>query len=156
MAVFRGNHPATVDPKGRLKLPSGFKELMDLTQVSQFYITSTNGTSAQIWPLPEWEKQEALLAESSSIDEPVEKFLNFTGYFGQQVEMDKEGRVLLPQILRKRAGLNAEVAIIGKLDHLEVYDQASFEENLLANPITSSDRGSLKTILKPRSSPPDS
>ena len=41
MAVFRGNHPAKVDPKGRLKLPSGFKELVDEAEVTQFYITST-------------------------------------------------------------------------------------------------------------------
>ena len=155
MAVFRGNHPAKVDPKGRLKLPSGFKELMEHTQVSQFYITRADGKSAQIWPLPEWEKQESLLADSSTMDAAVEKYLNFSGYFGQQVEMDKEGRVLLPQILRNKAGLNAEVAIIGKLNYLEVYDQASFEENLLANPLTAGDRDTLKVILKPRSSPPN-
>jgi MraZ protein len=155
MAVFRGNHPAKVDPKGRLKLPSGFKELMENTQVSQFYITSADGKSAQIWPLPEWEKQESLLAESSTMDVAVEKYLNFTSYFGQQVEMDKEGRVLLPQILRNKAGLNAEVAIIGKLNYLEVYDQASFEECLLASPLTDVNRETLKVILKPRNIPPN-
>ena len=152
MAVFRGNHPAKVDPKGRLKLPSGFKDQMDAAQVSQFYITSSDGKSAQIWPLPEWEKQEGLLEESSTMDVPVEKYLNFTSYFGQQMEMDKEGRVLLPQLLRNKAGLDAEVAIIGKLHYLEVYDQASFEESLMANPLTAGDRETLKVILKPRSS----
>lgn len=151
MAAFRGNHPAKVDPKGRLKLPAGFKERMDSAEISQFFITSDDGKSAQIWPLPEWEKQEARLAESSTMDRPVAKFLNFTSFFGQQVGIDGEGRILLPQLLRQRAKLDAEVAIIGKLDHLEVYNQASFEEDLLADPLTPADRDSLKETLKPRS-----
>ena len=57
MTAFRGNHPAKVDPKGRLKLPAGFKELVDEANVTQFYITSTDGKKAEIWPLPEWERQ---------------------------------------------------------------------------------------------------
>ena len=62
MTAFRGNHPAKVDEEGRLKLPAPFKKLLDAPNVTQFYITSTDGKSAEIWPLPEWEKQEALLA----------------------------------------------------------------------------------------------
>lgn len=151
MAVLRGNHPAKVDPKGRLKLPAVFKERMESAQVSQFFITSINGTSAQIWPLPEWEKQEALLNDASTMDEAVEKYLNFTSYFGQQVGIDGEGRVLLPQILRQRAKLDGEVAIFQKPKYLEVFDQASFEEKLLANPLNASDHESLKLTLKPRS-----
>lgn len=151
MTVFRGNHPAKVDPKGRLKLPSGFKERMDDTQVTQFFITSDNSKSAQIWPLPEWEKREALLAESSTMDDAVEKYLNLTSYFGQQVEMDSEGRVLLPQLLRQKAKMDAEVAIIGKLNYLEVYNKGPFEEELMANPLTPAERESLKVVLKPRS-----
>jgi MraZ protein len=151
MTVFRGNHPAKVDPKGRLKLPSGFKERMEDTKVTQFFITSDNSKSAQIWPLPEWEKREALLAESSTMDDAVEKYLNLTSYFGQQVEMDSEGRVLLPQLLRQKAKMDAEVAIIGKLNYLEVYNKEPFEEELMANPLTSAERESLKVVLKPRS-----
>ena len=52
--MFRGNHPAKVDEKGRLKLPSAFKQLTDAQNVTQFYITSLDGKSAQIWPLPAW------------------------------------------------------------------------------------------------------
>ena len=151
MAAFRGNHPAKVDPKGRLKLPSGFKELVDEANVTQFYITSTDGKKAEIWPLPEWERQEALLAETSTMDDAVEKYLNLTSYYGQQVEMDKEGRLLLPQILRGTAKLDAEVAVLGKLHYLEVHNLEVFEQSLLANALTVEDRQSLATILKRRS-----
>jgi MraZ protein len=151
MAVFRGNHPAKVDPKGRLKLPSGFKELVDEAEVTQFYITSTDGKKAEVWPLAEWAKQEALLAESSTMDDAVEKYLNLTSYYGQQVEMDKEGRVLLPQILRGTAKLDAEVAVLGKLHYLEVHNLEVFEQSLQANALTAEDRQSLASILKRRS-----
>ena len=48
----------------------------------------------EVWPLPEWEKQEALLAESSTMDDAVDKYLNLTSYYGQQVEMDNQARVV--------------------------------------------------------------
>jgi MraZ protein len=149
--MFRGNHPAKVDEKGRLKLPAAFKQLVDAANVTQFYITSTDGESAEIWPLPEWEKQEALLAEASTMDEAVDKYLNLTSYYGQQVEMDNQARVLLPQILRGSAQLDGEVAVLGKLYYLKVQNLRKLEESLPANGITAENRQSLAPILKRRS-----
>ena len=148
--MFRGNHPAKVDPKGRLKVPSAFKKLLDAANVTQFYVTSSHGKSAEIWPLPEWEKQEALLAESSTMDEAVDKYLNLTSYYGQQVEMDNQARVLLPQILRGTAQLDGEVAVLGKLFYLKVQNLRKLEESLSANAITAENRQSLGLILKRR------
>jgi MraZ protein len=150
MEAFRGNHPAKVEDGGRLKLPSPFKKLLDDANVTQFYITSEDGQSAQIWPLPAWEKQEALLAESSTMDEAVNKYLNLTSYYGQQVEMDKQARVTLPQILREAAKLEAEVAVRGKMHYLEVHNLKNLKESLPANALTAEDRQSLKVTLKPR------
>jgi MraZ protein len=127
--MFRGNHTVKVDEKGRLKLPAAFKQLFDAQHVAQFYITSPDGTSAEIWPLPEWEKQEALLAEFSTMDTAVAKYLNLTSYYGQQVEID------------------SEVAVMGKINHLEVHNLAQFEQNLPANALTQEDRRSIAAIL---------
>jgi MraZ protein len=150
--MFRGNHTAKVDEKGRLKLPAAFKQLLDAQNVSQFYITSTDGARADIWPLPVWEKLEAKLAEFSTMNDAVEKYLSMTGYYGQQVEMDTQARVLLPQILRGAAKLDAEVVVMGKIDHLEVHNQASFEANLPANSLKPDDRKAVAAILNGRSS----
>ncbi len=149
--MFRGNHPAKVDEKGRLKLPAAFKQLLDAQNVAQFYITSVDGQSAQIWPLPEWEKLEGKLAEFSTMDDAVQKYLNLTSYYGQQVEMDNQARVLLPQILRGTARLDAEVAVMGKIDHLEVHNLAMFEQSLPANAMTAEDRKAVAAILSRRS-----
>jgi MraZ protein len=141
--VFRGNHPAKVDDKGRLKVPSEFKTLLDAANVTQFYITSIDGKSAQVWPLPEWERQERQLAEFSTLDDAVEKYLNLTSYYGQQVEMDSQARVVLPQILRGTAKLDAEVTVFGKLNYLEVRNREIFEQNLPAYALTAEERQSV-------------
>ena len=149
--MFRGNHPAKVDEKGRLKLPAAFKQLLEAQNVTQFYITSADGKSAEIWPLPEWEKRERTLADFSTLDDAVQKYLNLTSYYGQQVEMDNQGRVLLPQILRGSATLDADVTVFGKMVYLEVHNREIFETNLAATEITTDDRKALAAILSRRS-----
>jgi MraZ protein len=145
--MFRGNHPAKVDEKGRLKLPAAFKQLMDAQNVTQFYVTSVDGKKAELWPLPEWEKREKQLARSSTMNDAVEKYLNLTSYYGQQAEMDNQARILIPQILRGTAKLDAEVAVMGKITHLLVQNAATAEENASANAMTAEDRKVVDTIL---------
>jgi MraZ protein len=149
--MFRGNHPAKVDEKGRLKLPAAFKQLVDAATVTQFYITSTDGKSAEIWPLPEWEKREQQLLRFSTLDDAVQKYLDLTSYYGQQVEIDNQARVTLPQILRTSAKLDAEVTVFGKLNYLEVRNREIFEQNLPANAMTAEDRKAMAAILSPNS-----
>ena len=128
--MFRGNHPAKIDEKGRLKMPAAFKQLMDAQNVTQFFVTSTNGKRAEIWPLPEWEKVEEQLASSSALDDAVEEYLNLVNYYGQQVEMDNQGRLLLPQILRSKASLDGEVTVMGMRTFLAVHNRETFESEL--------------------------
>jgi MraZ protein len=148
--MFRGNHPAKIDEKGRLKLPSAFKQLTDASNVTQFYITSTDGKSAEIWPLPEWEKREQQLAEFSTLDDAVQKYITLTSYYGQQVELDSQARLLLPQILRTAAKLDAEVTVFGKMTYLEVHNREIFERNLPDNELTVEDRKAMAAILSRR------
>ena len=146
--MFRGNNPAKVDDKGRLKIPSAFKALLDAANVTELYITSTDGRKAEIWPLPEWEKREKLLADESNMNDSVEKYLNLTSYYGQQVEMDSQSRVVLPQKLRDRGKLDAEVVVLGKLVYLEVQNEKEFELSLGAYEMTPDDRKSVAAIVR--------
>jgi MraZ protein len=149
--MFRGNHPAKVDEKGRLKLPSAFKQLVDAANVGQFYVTSTDGESAQVWPLPDWERREAQLAESSEMEEAVQKYLSLTSYYGQQVEMDSQARLLLPQILRSAAGLDdEEAAVIGMGSYIAVHNRKRFEQTVVANRLTTEDKIKLAEITRRR------
>ncbi len=137
--------------KGRLKLPSAFKQLLDAPNVTQFYITSVDGKSAEIWPLPEWEKREAQLAESSTLEDAVQKYLTLTSYYGQQVEIDSQARLLLPSILRETAKLDAEVTVFGKTNYIEVHNREQFERNLPASELTTEDRKAMAAIFSRRS-----
>ncbi|HWG20702.1 MAG TPA: hypothetical protein VG225_09230 [Terracidiphilus sp.] len=147
--MFRGHHPAKVDEKGRLKLPSAFKQLVEAASVTQFYVTSMDGESAQIWPLPEWEKREEQLAGSSEMEEAVQKYLSLTSYYGQQAEMDNQARILLPQILRSEARLDdQDAAVIGMGAYIEVHNRKAFEARMAASKLTAEDRARLAELTR--------
>jgi MraZ protein len=118
--MFRGNHPTRVDEKGRIKVPADFKRVIDEKYNAKFYITSLDGKIAQLYPFEEWERIEQKLAAVSNFNPTKRKFLTRTNYYGQVVEMDGQGRVLLPQILRESAQLKGDVAVMGYLNRLEV------------------------------------
>jgi MraZ protein len=144
--MFRGNHPARVDEKGRLKVPAEHKRVLDEKYAgAQFYITSVDGKVAQIYPFEEWEAIERKLAQLSNFNPSKKKFLTHTNYYGQQVEMDAQGRLLLPQVLRESADLKGDVAVMGFLNHLEVRrDEAVRKE--VAEPFTADDEKTLDEL----------
>src|ERR1700693_3220250 len=118
--MFRGNHPTRVDEKGRLKVPAEFKRVIDEKYSTQFYITSLDGKVGQVYPFEEWERIEQKLAGLSTFNPTKKKFLDRVNYYGQLVEMDGRGRLLLPWVLREAAQLKGEVAVTGNLTHLVV------------------------------------
>src|SRR5262249_37477298 len=118
--MFRGNHPTRFDEKGRLKVPAEFKRVIEEKYGARFYITSLDGKSAQIYPFEEWERIEQKLAGLSTFNPTKKKFLNRVNYWGQMVEMDGQGRLLMPQLLRDSAQIKGEVAVTGKLSHLRI------------------------------------
>src|SRR5437899_12159179 len=95
---LRGNCPAKVDEKGRLKIPAVFLEALK-EYGSQFFITSTTGESARIYPMKVWSESEDKLAKVSSQNRAQRNFLMRTNYFGQAIEMAGQGRGLLPAVL---------------------------------------------------------
>lgn len=137
--MLRGSHVTRVDEKGRLKLPAEFKRWLEEKYGANFYITSRNGRRAQIYPMPEWEKFEAQLAEVPDFDPAKTKLQDRLSYYGQTAEMDPQGRVLIPQILREAASVSGDVLVIGKLTYLEVANHDGFKKNLDENPMTVDD-----------------
>jgi MraZ protein len=141
--MFRGNHPTRVDDKGRLKVPAEFKRVIDEKYAQRFYITSLDGTIAQIYPFEEWERIEQRLASLSTFNPAKKKFLNRTNYYGQVVEMDGQGRLLIPQTLRDSARIRGEVAVLGHLNHLEVRNLEAFRKEIEEQAFTDED---IKTL----------
>jgi MraZ protein len=144
--MFRGNHTARVDEKGRLKLPAEFKRRVDEAYGPQFYITSKDGKRAEIYPLREWEKVEAKLEQIPSLNPARKKFLDVTNYYGQMAELDAAGRLLLPQILRESAKVTAEVVVLGAQTYLEVVNHDDFKAKLDAEPLNEADLTTLADL----------
>jgi MraZ protein len=143
--MFRGNHPTRVDEKGRLKVPAEFKRVIDDKYGAQFYITSLDGRIAQVYPFEEWERIEQKLAALSNFNATKKKFLTRTNYYGQQVEMDGQGRLLLPQLLRDAAQLRGEVAVMGYLNRLEVQSMEAVQKEV-QEPFTADDEKNLDEL----------
>ena len=136
--MLRGNYLATVDEKGRVKIPSDF--LAELRKAgSKFYVTSDTGEYARIYPMKVWEEIEKKLANLSSHNSARQKFLARTNYFGQVVEVDGQGRILIPPVLRESAQMKGEVDVFGTLDYLEVMNHTRLLDELKSSPFTPED-----------------
>jgi len=141
--VFRGNNPTRIDEKGRLKLPAEFKRQIDESYGTQFFITSRDGKRAQIYPMQEWEKVEAKLALIPDFNAAKKKLMERINYYGHSTEMDTQGRLLLPQILREEANVTGDVNVFGMQTYFEVANKVAFKQNMDANPMTLEDEQSL-------------
>jgi MraZ protein len=142
--MFRGNHPARVDEKGRLKVPAEFKRVVDEKYSGgQYYITSLDGQRAQIYPFEEWQRIEEKLARLSTFNPTKKKFLDRTNYYGQVVEMDNQGRLLVPSLLREAAQVKGEVAVVGMLTYLEVRNLEAYRKEIEENAFTAEDGATL-------------
>jgi MraZ protein len=144
--MFRGNHPTRVDDKGRLKVPAEFKRVIDEKYGTQFYITSLDGKVAQIYPFEEWERIEQKLASLSTFNPTKKKFLSRVNYWGQQVEMDGQGRLLIPQLLRANATIKGEVAVLGNLTYLEVRNMEALQQEIETESFTTEDEKTLDEL----------
>ena len=153
MLRLRGNSPATVDDKGRLKLPTTFKTAFDTFATGEgldtlrFYLTSLDGTCARLYPLPVWEAIEARLDKVPSTNPAKRRFLEITAYYGTEVEPDAQGRFVIPPILREAAHLaGGEVAILGQVDHLAIWNKNAFTSKVNAEPLTADDFAALSEL----------
>jgi MraZ protein len=140
--MLRGNTPATVDEKGRLKIPAAF--LQELKEHGdRFYVTSEDGIRSRIYPMKAWGEIEEKLAKIPSYNKAKEKFLTRTNYYGQAVEMDGQGRILIPSVLREAAQIKGEVDVLGQRTYLEVWNHDRFMDNMNKNQMTDEDRKAL-------------
>ncbi len=136
---------AKVDQKGRLKIPVTLLPTLKGSG-TEFYITSEDGSSVRIYPMPVWNQVEERLERLCSHNGNNQKLLVRAKYFGQAVTMDKQGRVLIPIVLRSSAQMKGAVDIFDYLNYLEVWNHAQFLRDLKSNPITAQDEKVLNKL----------
>jgi MraZ protein len=99
-----------------------------------------------VYPFEEWERIEQKLAGLSTFNPTKKKFLDRVNYYGQMVEMDGQGRVLMPQLLREAAQIKGEVAVTGNLTHLIVRNLDSYRKSVEEDKFTPDDEKTLDEL----------
>ena len=140
VGVLRGNHPARIDDKGRLKVPTGFRQIVEAQWGSELFVTSVTGEFVRVYPMGVWLEIERKLAEVPSTHPSKLRFLDRVNFFGQAVTMDRQGRVLIPQLLRESAAMVGEVSVLGLQNHLAVWNLKRLQDRLFKKePFTDED-----------------
>jgi MraZ protein len=141
--VFRGSAPARIDDKGRLKIPTAFRSLLEGKFGRDLFLTSLTGEHVRIYPLPVWLEIEQRLGEMPSTHPARLRFLDRVNYYGQAGELDLQGRVLIPARLREAATMSGEVDVLGQFNYLDVWNHDRFLSKLQREPYTDEDARAL-------------
>jgi len=141
--VLRGSYSAKIDEKGRLKIPNAFRAFVDEQHGASLYITSVTGDSVRVYAMPAWLAVEQRLARMPSTHPARVKFLDRVNFFGQVVELDAQGRLVIPPRLREAAGMSGEVDVLGQMEYLEVWNHERFLAKLQREPLTDDDARAL-------------
>ena len=124
-SLLTGEFNHSIDPKGRLIIPSKFREILG----EDFVITKGLDGCLFLYPNNEWKIFEEKLRTLPLTNKNARTFTRF--FLGSAVDggYDKQGRVLISQALRSFAGLDKDVVLVGVLDRVEIWDKAKWDEN---------------------------
>lgn len=136
---LRGSAPARIDEKGRLKVPTIFRGVISDHKGADVFVTSVEGTSVRIYPMPVWEEIEDRLSKMPNSHPSRLKFLDRVNYYGQAGELDGQGRVVIPAALRESAAIIGDVRVFGRINYLEVWNEERFAARLAQQPWTDDD-----------------
>lgn len=121
--MFLGEYEHTIDAKGRMAVPAKFRVHLDRGAV----ISKGMGRCLSVYTMQRWEEKSAALVEGKA-DEELRAFERRIYPSASEVELDGQGRLVIPAKLRVYAGLNAEVTVAGVRDHIEIWDRATWQE----------------------------
>lgn len=136
--VLMGHAPAKVDEKGRLKIPSNFRKLIEEQHGSECFITSMDGERALIYPMAVWYAYQGRLSKVPSSSMAKNKLMEKVNFFGHAATIDAQGRVLIPTILRTVAGITEDVVVLGNTDHLIVENGERIQQRM-STPMSAED-----------------
>jgi len=141
--VFRGNAPARIDDKGRLKVPNAFRSLLETKYGRELFLTSLSGEYVRVYPMPVWLDIEQKIAAMPTTHPSRLRFLERVNYFGQPAELDAQGRVLIPVRLRESASMAGDVDVLGHVSYLEVWNHDRLAVKMQREPYTDDDARAL-------------
>lgn len=121
--MFMGEYNHTIDAKGRLIVPSKFREALGDT----FVVTKGLDGCLFVYDNEEWQAFEEKLKSLPITNKEARQFARFFLAGAAEVEVDKQGRILVPNILREFAQISKDVVLIGVASRIEIWSKERFE-----------------------------
>jgi MraZ protein len=136
---LRGNASARIDDKGRLKVPTIFRGLVHEQPGPDIFVTSLTGECVRVYPMQTWLQIEQKVQANSGNHPSLLKFKDRTNYYGSTGELDGQGRFVISPLLREHAAIVGEVYVLGRIDHLEVWNVDRLDAKLQREQWTDAD-----------------
>lgn len=122
--MFRGINGINIDAKGRIAMPTRYRERLQLDSKSAVVVTiDTDERCLLLYPLPQWEEIERKLAALPSFHPAARRIQRLLIGHATDIEMDTQGRILLPPMLREYAGLTKQTVLVGQGKKFELWDE---------------------------------
>jgi MraZ protein len=131
ISLFSGDSYLSVDDKGRLAVPARYRDGLRDCCAAQLVVTVDPGSKERcllLYPLNEWRLVAEQLKEMPNADPQVNTFRRLFVGRSVQLEMDKQGRILLPGKHREYAGLGSQAVMVGMINKFEIWDEARWSE----------------------------
>ncbi len=125
--MFRGSFEHTVDSKGRVSVPSKFREIIADRYEGKLVLAMDYDRCLTVYPLEEWEKLEEKIRNLPTMKKEVRDFMRFLLASATECELDKQGRVLITPAHRQHAGITKSVTLVGIIDKIEIWDSKAWE-----------------------------
>tara|TARA_Y200000002_G_scaffold186134_1_gene153678 strand:+ start:337 stop:789 length:453 start_codon:yes stop_codon:yes gene_type:complete len=126
--VFRGVQHINLDAKGRLSVPARQREsLLDISSGSVVVTIDTQSSCLVMYPLREWERVERDVQDLPTLNPAVRRFQRLVLGYASDLDLDSNGRILLPGALREYANLEKRVVLVGQGNKLELWSESLWE-----------------------------
>lgn len=124
--MFMGEYKHTIDAKGRLIVPAKFREILG----DNFIVTKGLDGCLFVYPNDEWTRFEEKLKSLPLTNKNARQFTRFFLAGAAACEVDKQGRILLPQVLREFASLEKDVVLVGVASRIEIWSRERWDESM--------------------------
>lgn len=148
--MFKGSHPVTIDTKGRFAVPAAYRQPLYDGCGGRLVITQHWDGCLLVYPMGEFESFEQKLLARGGLDPKVRDIQRFFIGNARDVDMDRQGRILLPSNLRKAAGLDSHAVLSGIGNLFELWDAERFEarnQSTAEELASDADAGQLPDVL---------
>jgi MraZ protein len=124
--MFRGSFEHSVDSKGRVSVPAKFRDIIAERYEGKLVMTMDLDQCVTVYPLEEWERVEEKIRNVPQMQKEVKDYMRFIFSAATEIDLDRQGRILIPLGLREHAGISKSVVVVGIINKFEIWDSATW------------------------------